>query len=592
MTMTEATEAQLTHVNERGGEIKEKSIEDILLMLEEKGAEVFGVRDGNLIEAMVPMGMIDQSEVAVDEGHVVELAESMKEEKGKGVAGGQLNAVLLAHVLQQDDLSILDGFHRTAALERTQHDKIFATIRINTSLEEVGDLRILTANSHSSVSFSRIHAWVSDAWSKTPWSNRIDAAQAFSIANNKKQSGRNLGLSQEETDAVRAWTLQKCEQWHVSAFKIYDVMRISEAADPDLVQQARSRASGHELLALTPIHLREIALTYPGHHDIQNALSVVVISNNLTVPETKKLLELLVGIDIDSVLGTVQHTDWAEFFKTERAAIAQSKPKRTRPGRNSPKQAQTEAKPVSHNERRFQPLYLESTVELSRLALTNVVYSGQYLVPPSTDPRPPLFSVDMAGNRHALELIQPIKPELAAGTEEAFLDRFEQLQNRLEAIVREQTDASEDDARRIVRNVGERVGRDLRDGALQFVQLVRRQNYDDLIRQCLEDEMNKYRANQPEPFSYLHQQGPGFHLSTAQEVLPTFDSSTRKIVTLMGMMGVQLHTIAQVIDVSQAETTQRAEVARTRLIAARRIQAQTAKAEKEYVESLNNRQSA
>ena len=165
--------------------------------------DVRSEREGGLVEAMVPVELIDQTEVPVDDGHVQDLVVSMLTEEAKGTMNGQLTPVLLAQVIGKERLSIIDGFHRSAATERRGSPTVYGTIMPPMSEDEVMDLRILTATSHKSVSFARMYEWVSNSWTKTPWAERVTAAQAFNLASNKKMNGRYIGVSPEEVVAIR-----------------------------------------------------------------------------------------------------------------------------------------------------------------------------------------------------------------------------------------------------------------------------------------------------------------------------------------------------------------------------------------------------
>jgi hypothetical protein len=78
-----------------------------------EGIDIRSTREGGLIEAMVPVGLINREEVAVNEAHVAELRDSIQFEASKGGSTGQLSPVLLAHVPTKDKFVIIDGHHPT-----------------------------------------------------------------------------------------------------------------------------------------------------------------------------------------------------------------------------------------------------------------------------------------------------------------------------------------------------------------------------------------------------------------------------------------------------------------------------------------------
>src|SRR3989344_4490382 len=154
-------------------------------------------REGGLVEAYVPISLIYTQDVPVDASHVQELADSIaKEAKSRpGLRTGQLSPVLLAEVEEFDQLPIIDGFHRVPALKLLGSQEVYATIRPESSWEEIVDLRILAATTHRAVRFSRLVEWIEEAWQYSPWSEKIKAAQAFQLRFIKTMTGTRIGLT-------------------------------------------------------------------------------------------------------------------------------------------------------------------------------------------------------------------------------------------------------------------------------------------------------------------------------------------------------------------------------------------------------------
>ena len=245
-------------------------------------------RDGGLIEAYVPISLIGQEEVAVDEGHVAELAESIQKESEEHHNLGQLTPVLLGQVNGSDKFHIIDGFHRVPALASLGKDSVYATIKPDCTWEDIVDLRIVTAKSHKSVKFSRIVEWVEEAWNRTDWSSRINVSSAFQMSF-LKTNGFRKGVSQDEAEEIRNWVRRKSEQWGISPIAIDGFLRTARLADPELVKVARERPSGHKLEVITPAHLREIVRYLPNQHALQNRVANAATENILTVPQAKAL---------------------------------------------------------------------------------------------------------------------------------------------------------------------------------------------------------------------------------------------------------------------------------------------------------------
>lgn len=283
------------------------------LILPDRGIQVVNQRQGGLVEAFVPIKVVYREDVAVDETHVLELAGSIDAESRQGTHAGQLSPVLLGVVPDLSQLPIIDGFHRVAALDRLGRERVFATIKPDSSWEDIYDLRILTAVSHKTVQFARLMSWVDDAWERSPWNERLKASQAFTLKL-PGMTGSRLGLSPDEATAIREWVDRKCEQWRVSPVKIYQNLSTAQIADPDLVQQARARAGGRTLEALTPQHLTAVAQTLPHRFELQREVASAAMEHRLTVRSTQALATAVSRAENpDQAREIIQSRSWQAF---------------------------------------------------------------------------------------------------------------------------------------------------------------------------------------------------------------------------------------------------------------------------------------
>lgn len=255
--------------------------------------QIINERDGGLLEAYVHIDLVNQEEVAVDQAHVLELAESIKQQSQIHEITGQLSPVLLGQLPDQDKFVILDGFHRVPAVKLAGSEIVYATIKTNCTPEDVIDLRIVAANSHKKVRFARIVEWVDEAWQTTAWSDRVNVSQAFvmtflnSSGTGKGKAGN--GLTKEDVQEIRGWVRQKCEQWDVNPGGVDRYLRTARAADPELVKAARERTSGHKLEVITPMHLQQIVRHLPNDYPMQHVVAMAAVANTLTVAETQSL---------------------------------------------------------------------------------------------------------------------------------------------------------------------------------------------------------------------------------------------------------------------------------------------------------------
>jgi RNA polymerase sigma factor (sigma-70 family) len=294
-------------------------------------------REGGIIEAYVPIDLINQEDVAVDQEHVVELIESIQNESARNQTTGQLTPVLLGQVPGESSFRIIDGFHRVPAVKGAGNEIVYATVKTNCEMEDVIDLRIVAAKSHKKVKFSRIVEWVEEAWQTTPWADRISVSSAFVIkllGQSGLGQGKGNGLSPEDVDELREWVERKCEQWDVSANYVDRYLRTARAADPELVRTARERTSGHKLEALTPMHLTQIVRHLPNDYTLQNVVSETAIRNNLKISQTQALaLAISKAKTYEDVVGYVDTKIW-ERMTTSAQAITKKRYKEIDP--NSP----------------------------------------------------------------------------------------------------------------------------------------------------------------------------------------------------------------------------------------------------------------
>lgn len=252
---------------------------------------------GGVVEAFVPISLVYREDVPVDLTHVNDLAQSILTEERTGRNSGQLSPVLLGELDEFPQFKILDGFHRVAALAQLERDEVFSTVRPNCTVEDVADLRIISATTHRSVRFVRLLDWAEDAWKQSPWAERIKISQAFQLRFSKTSTGAYMGLNPDEVEEIRGWVERKSQQWHIAPTSLYKYFLTASQVDPVLVREARGRESGHKLDALTPDHLAALANILPDRHDIQQVVADEIKAKMLTVPRAKALAQAVSGAD-------------------------------------------------------------------------------------------------------------------------------------------------------------------------------------------------------------------------------------------------------------------------------------------------------
>ena len=334
---------------------------------------VLNRREGGLIEAFVPISLVYQEDVPVDKAHVRELADSISKEAKNSSRTGQLSPVLLAEVPDFNMFPIIDGFHRVPALEMVGQTEVFATIRPNSTWEEIIDLRILAAITHKSVKFSRLIEWVEEAWKRSQWSDRVSAIQAFTIGyEGFKSKGKKLDIDEEEVEEIKRWTQEKSEQWHISTATVYSHLAVARLADPALVKEARERKSGHVLEAVTPAHLGVIVKALPYRFDMQRLAAETAKENALTIPRTRALAFTIAKAES---LEEAREIINSESWKTIDPVYGKT---RTRELKRQKKKSQESIGITDKEHQELIEKFFESEIEVARLTIENAILSGRY----------------------------------------------------------------------------------------------------------------------------------------------------------------------------------------------------------------------
>jgi uncharacterized ParB-like nuclease family protein len=502
--------------------------------------DVRGEREGGLIEAMVSVDLIYREDVAVNEAHVKELEDSIVLES-KDESTGQLSPILLAQVPGSDKFYIVDGFHRDAALHNLGRQEVFATIRPNTTVEELLDLRILTANMHSAVSFARTIEWINDAWSRTPWSSQITPTQAFNLVLNNS-SGRNLGLTFDQGDGIKDWVRDKSKKWNMSAAGIRANLVTAENADPELVQEARGRSGGRELKAITPAQLKIISEAFPGDYAKQQVVATVSKLHNYTVNHTRAAVELIARAETaEEANDIVDATNWAQLA----------------PLRSSKRQRELEQKDLAAEvirqaaddvlSLRARQEFLMAELELGSLSLQKVVLLGNYTAADeanrTTGGR---VVVDVGRNVDVAGLVKGYDPEPRIAS---FLERIDAVQGAMGESIARQTHLSKRDANTLINIVASRITHDMEHGGLKYVPDVPHHMYDKLMANGVRAELahNRMIDNAIRSRNGRKLEPITVDLDTVLETYTGLNPELRRQLTLEGFMRLNAFAISQVL---------------------------------------------
>ncbi len=521
-------------------------------------------REAGLIEAYVPMHLINREEVAVDQEHANELALSIEKESNKNGNIGQLTPVLLAQVEGSDQFYILDGFHRCSALNSLGKEEIYATIKTDCTFEDVIDIRIVSAKSHKSVKFSRIVEWVEQAWDETEWSDRVGLSLAFQLAFLKTSTGGRVGLSKDEAEAIRQWVQEKCKQWEVSPNRVQGFLRTAQHADPKLVKTARERKTGHKIEAVTPDHLKEIARLLPDDYSLQNRIAEAAIKNILTVPQTSALsLAVSSAKNEETINELIESRIWERMDSGTKTLTKK---------RYEPIDPESQE---SYNNTLADKFY-DDQINLAQLQLENAFLLGRY-TPKSTEAHARVNSVLFASDGEPLEELEVLPDdEIVVWDQDKIMDiakKCVDFRLHLEKTVLYKYPFSPEEAEDIVSIVFEKILTRVNDGRLP-------KSYESdthlralltkmTIRTSIDTIRSKFGRQGQKPSEYsmqeedeegrklediLGQEDKTFldvdnkdTLEFVRYVLPYLNSRNRQIIVLYGVFNLTLEEVADVI---------------------------------------------
>ncbi len=269
--------------------------------------------ENELIQARVPLEVIFNEDVPVNQSHVEDLKKLIRLEANENGGTGQLQAILLGEIPGRSRFAVMDGFHRIPAVEQLGRRDILANIRLNCDWEKVIDLRIAAARSHEVVKFARLVDWIEDAWSMTQWSYYVSALQAVSFTYKKRDApeyavtGKRLGFSPEEAEQIRFWVNDKCARWNIGTSSIYHYLSAAAIADPLLIKSARESQPGHRAEVVTPLQLHAIAQALPYQFEKQQLVARLTVASRLPIAKARALaLEIFDSATIADAIAKIE----------------------------------------------------------------------------------------------------------------------------------------------------------------------------------------------------------------------------------------------------------------------------------------------
>jgi hypothetical protein len=517
--------------------------------------EIITDREHGLVEAMIPVELICTEDVPVDADHVDELADSMAKESERAGSTGQLSPVLVGEVPGRDQFLIIDGFHRSGALKKTDTARVYATIRRDSTEEEVTDLRILTAATHRSVRFARIIEWVEEAWQRTEWSADMTALQAFSLtasqAKGVRVGGNQVNLEAEVVQAIKDWAQIKCGQWKLSAGAIHNNLHVASIADPELVKQAREGRAGGKLEAVTPKHLDAIARAFPENHEMQRFVANVATDQSLTMPQAKILLEKLASAEsTEEAKERVAEPGFVESLKPSLRAI-RLRPDKADGGHEEPLHSPPPSTRSSSHSKYNAVLaaFVGDEIELARLSLQSLVYEGKYVcdrlakAPP--EPDIPVDSSQMS--------LQGVSTSWGEESLEHAIERIEEIKDPLTNQLAQRFSLDMPVATALVDTAEKRLIKDVHTGGLRFVEVNGNSTLDALMRACIVHEYRSQEMGAPALKARRRSEEADFSYDAKLkaraliEALPKMNPKIRRMIMLRGVFKLSPFVVAQVV---------------------------------------------
>lgn len=238
----------------------------------------------------------------VDDQHAENIGASMAEERG------QTTPILVRVRIDEEDeikYDIIDGFHRRDGARRQNQPTIKATVLYDCSDDEMYNRRILAASSVQSVQFPRIAEWMRRSFETTEWSKKgLTVAQVFGLAISDRKTTYS-GLSPEELQRLKEWARGKCKDWDRGIATIYQILRVVEDANPELVKRVRNAGGGRDSARIvTPARIKAVVQAFPGEKNfrIQEVVINFALEHRLSSKAIDRLIEntsLLISPEMD-----------------------------------------------------------------------------------------------------------------------------------------------------------------------------------------------------------------------------------------------------------------------------------------------------
>jgi hypothetical protein len=291
--------------------------------------DVLTSREGGLHECVVPMSRIEDIDAPLDERKLEALRQDLESNRSRRGGSGQKSPVRLGYVIGEAQFRVIDGFHRFATLRELGDDQIYATVE-QVDLEELLDDRIRNANMHEGIKFARMGTWMHEVWALSPFADKLpNITSAFSMAhfhNDQKRSGKNLGLTPEDAEAIVAWARAKAEIWGTTVITVYNVLQVSSQVAPELVQKVRHNRRGSPV---TKDHVNQATVTalaarLADRHEHQRLVLEAARMHGLSTVQIKQLSTEIAPMSPEEARQYLMHIEWVGQKGNDSARLSYS----------------------------------------------------------------------------------------------------------------------------------------------------------------------------------------------------------------------------------------------------------------------------
>jgi hypothetical protein len=218
---------------------------------------------------LAPLSLISAQEVVLHPDHLHNIVDSYQ--SGSNEEAAAAAPLQLARVPGRDQLLVVDGYYRLAALWHQKADHAVATVA-DLSMEEVLDKRMFSASSHRFAEVARLLDISQEAWQQTPWASKLTHYQALGLAKNVSK-GTRLPISGQEAADIKAWVNQKSGLWGVKPASLLKMNVVANTAAPELLQMTRINRHGRSEYCFSLVHLEVITKGFPGRYLAQHLLA-------------------------------------------------------------------------------------------------------------------------------------------------------------------------------------------------------------------------------------------------------------------------------------------------------------------------------